>query len=287
MENFDVLVETNGGSTQDEFNKEAWAAGKKQERDDAFAQIDNMTEKVFADPAVFNQYLDMQSRMGRMRAANTLLVMKQKPNATFIKTYEEWSQSDRSVKRNETGIRVIEANGEYTREDGSVATGYDVKRVFDVSQTRGRNIAPRATNAMPLKAKLKALMTDTSVPVKLSDEMDAGVGAKYSQEKNVVEVARGMEGDKLFYSIARELTRADRGAEMDTFGCHSAAAIVCKRFGIDAPAIEKLPEQYAEMETQDKRELLNEIREAACDTIERVDHTLYTELRKQKNQPAR
>ncbi|MEG0257818.1 MAG: ArdC-like ssDNA-binding domain-containing protein [Christensenella sp.] len=287
MENYDVLMEKTNQVQEDHFDKEAWVESKKQEREKAYAQIDDMTEKVFSNPAVFNQYLNMQANMGKMRAANTLLVMEQKPNATYVKTFDEWKERGRSVKKNQTGIRVLEANGEYMRDDGSVAMGYDVARVFDISQTHGKVIPQRATNSMPLKSKLKALMTGTSVPVKLSDSVSQEVGAQYSQDTEVVEVARGLDGDKLFYCIARELARADEGLNLDTFGCHNAAAIACKRFGIAAPAIDKLPELFGEMEPQEKRAVLNDIREAACDTVERVDNTLYAELRKQKTQPAR
>lgn len=287
MENYDALVEGNERSGQDEFDKEAWAEGKKQERDAVYAEIDEMTDKTFSSPAALEQYMDMQSRMGRMRASNTLLVLQQMPKATYVKSFDEWKERGRSVKKNQTGIRVLEANGEYTRDDGTVAMGYDVTRVFDISQTHGKIISQRATTSMPLKSKLKALMTDTAVPVKLSDSVTQEVGAQYSQDTGTVEVARGLNGEKLFYCIARELARADEKLGLDTFGCHNAAAIACKRFGIAAPTIEKLPEQFGEMEPQEKRAVLNDIREAACDTVERVDNTLYAELRRQKDQPAR
>ena len=297
MEDFDKLVveqelyrngqETEPTHESEEFDKDAWAENKKQTRDKAYATIDEMTEKVFSEPGKLNQYLDMQARMGKMRAANTLLVMSQKPNATYVQSFDDWAERDRSVKKNQTAITVLEANGEYMRKDGTMATSYDVTHVFDVTQTRGKYIAPRATLSMPLKSKLKALMTDTTVAIKLSDSVDKGVGALYSPDTRTINVARGLDGQKLFFCISREIARADNG--MDTFMCDCAATITCKRFGIPAPSLDGIPKEYSDMESQDKREVLNAVRDSACDMIEGIDHALYSELRKQKekNQPAR
>ena len=64
--------------------------------------------------------------------ANTLLIAAQKPEASYVMSYDDWTQKGRSVKRGENGFFILEANGEYTREDGSLATSYDAKCVFDI-----------------------------------------------------------------------------------------------------------------------------------------------------------
>ena len=50
------------------------------------------------------------------------------------------------IKRQEFGrpIKIVESNGEYTRDDGSIGVSYNIKRVYDISQTTARTRAPQA-----------------------------------------------------------------------------------------------------------------------------------------------
>ena len=49
----------------------------------------------------------------------------------------EWKQAGRSVRGGEVGYTAL-IGQDYTREDGTAASGYYVGKKFDVSQTRGR-----------------------------------------------------------------------------------------------------------------------------------------------------
>ena len=52
------------------------------------------------------------------------------------------------IKRQEFGrpIKIVESNGEYTRDDGSIGVSYNIKRVYDISQTTARTRAPQAVS---------------------------------------------------------------------------------------------------------------------------------------------
>ena len=47
------------------FNKEEWAAQKKQERESAFAMIDETAQRMANDGGLFQGYLDVQARFDR------------------------------------------------------------------------------------------------------------------------------------------------------------------------------------------------------------------------------
>ena len=213
--------------------------------------------------------------------------MAQKPDATFICDAEVWQERGHGIRKGEgkNAIKQFMQDKEYTREDGSVAMGYQVVRCFDVSQTYGKPVSKRAALSMPMKSKLKALMTDAPVPVKLSDEVPQSIGAQYSPKENVIHVAKGLNGGTLFYSISREMARADGCA--NTFLCDCAANIACIRFGIAPKFCDQIPEEYANLDTQEKRTALGEIRSAAIEMIGRVDRNLSAERQQQKNQPER
>lgn len=287
MENYDALFENQTTEPREqptqEFDREAWAEQKRTQRHELYETIEEMADKTLADPDVLSDYLNMQSHLGKTSVANTLLVIAQKPDATYIADYEDWQKKGRSVKKGEKGVMVLEANGEYERPDGSMGVNFDVKRVFDVTQTYGKPV--REHTATPIKSALKALTTNTPIPVKLSDTVPQGVAALYSKDDKAILVARGIDGNELFFAISRELARAEFGS--DTFICDCAANISCLRYGVPAKYCERLPDEIASLETREKRSALGIVREAACIITERVDRNLCAERQQAKNQPER
>ena len=239
MENFDSLFEnkSSGFNNDKPFNKEAWAQRKQAERAKLYEAIDGMTDLTFSSDKTLSNYLGMQSRLGRTSVANTLLVLAQKPDATYVMSFDDWHQRGRSVKRNEKALIVLEANGEYQREDGTTGTSFDAKRVFDVSQTQGKPLREREQAS--IRSRLKALVTETPVPVKVSDSISQEIGALYSDKDKTVHVARNMDGEALFVHIACELAHAENTTDdpsRDAFISSCTAYIVCRRYGISYAA---------------------------------------------------
>ena len=283
MENYDNLFEQQPEQTEQPFDREAWAQQKREQRQELYDLIEEMSEKTLADPSALSDYLNMQARLGNTSVANTLLVVAQKPDATFIANYDDWQKRGRSVKRGEKGTLVLEANGEYERPDGTMGVNFDVKRVFDISQTYGKPVRERT--APPIKTALKAITTNVPVPVKLSEGVSQSVGAMYSKMDNTVYVARGVEGNELFFALSRELARAHSGA--DTFVCDCAANIACLRYGVPAKYCDRIPDEIAALESREKRSALNTVRDAACEITERVDRNLFAERQQSRNEPVR
>ncbi len=284
MENFDSLF-SNQQRSEQPFDKEAWAQQKQEKRQELYDTIDEMTDRALSEPEMLAAYIKTQARLGMTSVANTLLVAAQKPEASYVMGFDDWAQKGRSVKRGEKAIEILEANGEYTRKDGSLATSYDAKRVFDISQTHGKPIQQRATLAMPLRSKLKALMTDAPVPIQPSENVSESVGALYSQENNTIYVARTSDWNKLFFVVARELARAEHGE--NTFICDCAANIACERFGVPSVPCDEIPDEFSSLDVREKRSVLGVVREAACEINERVDRNLYAERQQARNQPER
>lgn len=285
MENFDSLFLNQQRRSEKPFDKEQWAQQKQEKRQELYDMIDEMADKALSEPEMLAAYIKTQARLGMTSVANTLLIAVQKPEASYVMSYDDWAQKGRSVKRGENGFFILEANGEYTREDGSLATSYDAKHVFDISQTHGKPIQQRAALAMPLRSKLKALMTDAPVPIKPSENVTKSIGALYSQEDNTIYVARTSDWNKLFFVVAREIARVEQGD--NTFICDCAANIVCERFGVPSVPCDQIPGELSELDVREKRSVLGIIREAACDINERAQRNLYAERQQTRNQPER
>ena len=283
MENYDNLFEQQPEQTEQPFDREAWARQKREQRQELYNLIEEMLEKTLADPSALSDYLNMQARLGKASVANTLLMIAQKPNATFISGFDDWQKRGRSVKRGEKAALVLEANGEYERPDGTMGVNFDVKRVFDISQTYGKPIRERT--APPIKTALKAITTNVPVPVKLSEGISQSVGAMYSEKDKTIYVAKGVEGNNLFFALSRELARAHSGA--NTFVCDCAANVACLRYGVPAKYCDRIPDEIAALESREKRSALNIVRDAACEIIERVDRNLFAERQQSHSEPVR
>ena len=283
MENYDNLFEQQPEQTKQPFDREVWAQQKREQRQELYNLIEEMSEKTLTDPSALSDYLNMQARLGKTSVANTLLVVAQKPDATFIANYDDWQKRGRSVKRGEKAALVLEANGEYERPDGTMGVNFDVKRVFDISQTYGKPIRERT--APPIKTALKAITTNVPVPVKLSEGISQSVGAMYSEKDKTIYVAKGVEGNNLFFALSRELARAHSGA--NTFVCDCAANVACLRYGVPAKYCDRIPDEIAALESREKRSALNIVRDAACEIAERVDRNLFAERQQSRNDPVR
>lgn len=287
MEQYDAILENEYRPEAPRMSKEEWAEMKRQERSEVFATLDRMADQALADPNMLSAYLSLQARLGRSSLSNTLLVLAQKPDATFVCDAKAWQDRGRGIRKGEgkNAIRQLQQDQEYRRSDGSMVMGYKVVRCFDVSQTYGRPTHQRATLAMPLKDKLKALMTDAPVRVKLSDTMSQSIGAAYSEAEQAIHVARGMDGAKMFYCVARELARAEGCTNLFLNDC--AANITCVRFGVEPRLADRIPEDIVSLSTKEKKAALAQVRECAGEVVSRVERNLYEMRQQQKNQPER
>lgn len=79
MSNFDDIFEP--APQAEDFDKEAWAAKKKAERDEVYALADATAEEVCADGGKFRDYLNVQANFRHYSATNALLILATKPDA--------------------------------------------------------------------------------------------------------------------------------------------------------------------------------------------------------------
>lgn len=185
MSNFDDIFEP--APQAEDFDKEAWAAKKKAERDEVYALTDATAEAVCADGGKFREYLDVQAAFRNYSATNALLILATKPDARRLGDKDFWRDQGVYIKRQEFGhpIKIVESNGEYTRDDGSIGVSYNIKRVYDISQTTARTRAPQAVSH-DARALLNALIYKRPAPVQSVDELPNGMNAVYDREQNAV-----------------------------------------------------------------------------------------------------
>lgn len=208
MSNFDDIFEPI--PQNEEFDKDAWAAKKKAERDEVYALADATAEEICADGGKFRDYLDVQANFRHYSAINALLILAAKPDARGLGDKDFWRDQGAYIKRQEFGrpIKMIESNGEYTRDDGSIGVSYNIKRVYDISQTTSR-MRSQSPVSYDQRALLNALIYKCPVPIQSVDELPGGAAALYDNDQQAIFVCRGMNANDLFCELSKALAQAE------------------------------------------------------------------------------
>lgn len=293
MSNLDDIFDAPKGKQEQTqpFDKTAWAEKKKAEREAVYALIDEAADGVRADGGKLKAYLDVQSRFERYSAPNALLIAAQMPEATRVGDFDYWKDNNASIKKNERGMSILEPGDEYTREDGSIGVSYNVKKVFDISQTTSKDKAKPAVTR-DSRLLIKALMNKSPMPISAVDELpQSGMGAFYDHDKKEIYVRRGMDAVDIFKCLSQELAHAelagkDYSRAIVGFQAYCVSYTLCKQYGIDTASYEfkSLPANIRSMDTQAVRAELGVIRDTANEISSRMTRALDRSPKQQEHE---
>ena len=268
------------------YDKEQWAAQKQAERKEAYELIDNTCSEMAVNGDSFRQYLDVQGRFDRYSVANAVLVSAQMPEATQLKDYGKWKQSRVYVNKDAQKITILEPSKEYTRDDGTKAVSYNAKVVYDISETSAKD---RQESAEPksMRELVSAMIDASPVPFQPVDDLE--LPAFYDSEQQTIFIRTGLNEEQLFVSMSKEVAAAvydfkhNESRNASEFKAYCVAYMVSSRYGVDTRGFnfDRLPKEYAEMETQDFKSELGSMR----DVLGEVQSEMYKSM--EKNKPAR
>lgn len=272
MNNFDSLFAPKGSSPTPPYSpidKQAWSEKKQAERKAVYEMIDTTAGEMSKDGALFQAALDVMARFDRYSVGNVLLIAKQLPEATKLADFDTWKQSRTYVRKGEDHIKLLVPGEEFKREDGSFGVNYNVKRVFDVSQTNARSKPAQVHYDMRLL--LKAMLRNAPCVIEIGDQVPDGAGAFYNHDDRKIYVRQGMDGPDIFRSLSLELAHAhmDKGQNYKrnehAFTAYCCAYTLCKRYGIDTPhfTFANLPEAITKLDSQGLRAELGKVRDCA------------------------
>lgn len=92
------------------------------------------------------QYLDTMARFPKYSFRNILLILKQKPSASYVMGYKSWRSLGRFVQKGESAIRIFapmalkKEEQERGESDSEEQILFRPVCVFDVSQTEGKEL---------------------------------------------------------------------------------------------------------------------------------------------------
>jgi hypothetical protein len=295
MANFDDLLSNTPDEPKQsaELTKEEYAAKKKNEREEAFALSDQTAMEVSADGILFQSFLDLQGRLDRYSAVNALLIFAKNQNASRVGSFDYWKNQGCSVKPGQTAISILEPH-EYTKDDGTPGTGYNVKKVFDISQVDTRKLKSVPEPHYTERQLLAALISKAPVKIIGVDELPGDLGAMTDPDTGNISVRRGMKFDDTFRCAAQELAAADLTTGPDTqadpaFSSYCASYLLCKKYGVDGQSFsfENAPGVFDGMDSLEVKGELLQIRDVAEDISGRMARQLEVQSKAAKNQEAR
>lgn len=265
-------------------SKEDFAEKKRAEKERVYNLIDDTALDVMSSPEKFKAYLDTQSRMDRYSAVNALLIYSQLPKATQLKDFDDWSKDNVKIVKGAKSISILEPV-EYSKRDGTTGISYNVKRMFDVSQTNGRKTPAPSINRDP-KEFITTMFDASPVEVQLVDELPyPNMGAFYNNEKQTLFVKKAV-GDSVVVAqcVAQELAHAQLSINSDAYSRRDMGFqavcigyMICKKHGIDTQnfAIERIPDEYKNMNAKEVRAFLSKTRNAMSDIQSSISEQLY------------
>lgn len=283
-------------SNRTNLSKEDFAEKKRAEKERVYNLIDDTALDVMSSPEKFKAYLDTQSRMDRYSAVNALLIYSQLPKAIQLKDFDDWSKDNVKIVKGAKSISILEPV-EYSKRDGTTGISYNVKRMFDVSQTNGRKTPAPSVNRDP-KEFITTMFDASPVEVQSVDELPyPNTGAFYNNEKQTLFVKKAV-GDSVVVAqcVAQELAHAQLSINSETYSRRDMGFqavcigyMICKKHGIDTQnfAIKRIPDEYKNMNAKEVRAFLSKTRNAMSDIQTSISEQLYRSKQIRSKEQAR
>lgn len=272
------------GQQNNRLSREEYAEKMRKEKEAVYQMADETATEIVANPEKFKAFLDTQSRLDRYSAVNALLIFKQRPDASQLKNFDDWSKENVKIQKGAKSVSILEPV-EYAKRDGTIGISYNVKKVFDISQTNGKKPPAPSVNRDP-KALITTMLDSSPVNVEAADDLPyPNMAAFYNNEEQTLYVKRDV-GDSVAVAqcVAQELghaqlsinsesySRADMGFQAVCIGY-----MLCKKYGVDTQnfAINRIPDSLSSKEPKDIRFELSKTRNAMADIHSRISDELY------------
>ena len=270
---FDSLLNVSAVPQDDKV--QAFIAESKNNRNRCYELSEQVTAQVATDGQMLQNYLDVQSTFDRYAVNNALLILAQRPDSQKLGDYGYWRDHGTYVKRMErqNPVLILEPGKTYEREDGSIGTYYNAKKLYDISQTTMNDKSIEEVS-YDERSLIRALVSNppANIVVAEPDQMPDNKGAYFESEENCIYVRKGMDAQEIFQSLVPELVFAgyaednpDYDRSEDAFHAYCATYMLSKKYGMDISQFDftHAPEFFENMEPQEVRGELSKARDAA------------------------
>jgi antirestriction protein ArdC len=204
----------------------------------------------------WERWLNFCGRFRQYSFHNQVLILSQRPDATWVAGYERWRQLGRQVRRGERGIRILAPStrtepspGGDQEDSAGLASvrSFRVVRVFDVAQTEGAEL-PRPLRLIDDGARnleLDLLLTragEVGFSVEFW-ELRGDRNGDCSHALRRIRIDRRLPPAQMVKTLAHELGHAllhglefEGSRALAELEAESVAYISCRDLGIDSSA---------------------------------------------------
>lgn len=249
------------------------------------------------------RYLYFQSQFYNYSFGNTILIMLQNPNATYVKGYKSWNQLGRYVKRGSKGLAILapcirkvevfkepENTNEYHDAEGEkiekkVVKGFRVTYVYDIADTDGDDsmlpvlVKGLAGNSDDEKLIYEKLLAYISTEHEVREVSGTASKGSYNLESRVICIRSDLEYLQKIKTLLHEYAHAidfamhpeaDISRNRRELIAESVAFVVSMRLGLDVSAYSM---SYIKSWLKDMDEL-----KIIADTVQKVSCKILTNL---------
>lgn len=264
-------------------SKEEYAAMKKQEREEVWAEVDAKAQDVFKDGDSLKGFLNFMAQCTPQRTANLLLLYSQNPEIRQVKTYDKIRAEGHSIRPEERGKGYRFLAGNEYEKDGVMMQGYAIAKAYDISQIRMKQPEPMPQKSM--EELMEGLLINSEVRIQVADNLPEGVQAQYIPNQRSVYVRNGMGEVTTFHAINRELACASMDMRNGTYNrgqvsapAYCAAYVVAQKYGVENSAyqFDKVcqMQENGNLDPKELRGFINDVKNAAYTIEKHVDRNL-------------
>ena len=252
------MASTNENNYQRKSPKE-----KEQER---MNYVNNATLEMTRDAESFNRFLEVQSHFERYSLNNNLLIASQRPDATRLKTMDQWNADGFRAKKGCKTVWIYEP--EQRTYEGKTYTNYKAKGMIDSKDLT----KPVETEQIryPVDKVINALVSESGVQVVTLQNYPANenAGMYFDKEKNCIFARAGMSAEESFTFLVMALSHSESAKndenyvpEDHEFEAKCTANVMCRKYGVPTTftEIKTLPEEYKSMEPKEIRASLSNV----------------------------
>ena len=280
-------------------------------------QLEQGIKEVF-ESGTYQEYLDVMSRFHNYSANNSMLIAMQNPDATFVAGFDAWkTKFGRYVKRGERAISIIAPNpvkikeeveklDPVTREPVLNGLGqpileevettqmtFRVAKVFDVSQTEGRELPDFVMDELTGEVKdfpffMQVLEEVSPVPIGF-EAIDDAYGYYHQIEKRIA-IQVGLSEVHTMKTAVHEISHAvlhdidvnkqdgrgrkdSRSREVEA---ESVAYTICTHYGLDTSgySFEYIAGWSSDKDVPELKRSLDTIRKTSAGLITAIDERM-------------
>ncbi len=279
-------------ATEKQENKKSYGEIMKERKD----KLNELSAKAYAniagDRKAFVEMLDTASHFLRNSVGNIMLIYAQNPKATELRSYNEWKEKGKVVRKGANQVYVLKKK-DYTNAQGEQRTSYDPEGKFDVLDTVDGKVAevPKYDEKTLVRGLVHACPAKVVVDAAYPQENPEG--AAYVKEKNEVRCKYGMPLDELVPTIlnAAALAAYSGGDEVSRpadyqFKARCIAYLLTEKYGISTEniQIQSIPSNYATMDAESFKNEVAMLLTTAKEIDGRVAEVLFRPREQNKEQ---